>query len=119
MDVSSRSLHNKLMILRIGNQVFDTEEVNEISIREKQREVFVTTDDNFYRIKYRSENEIADVIYWKKLSEITTKDLHNALYILIVTCDYFINSKFQCTECPLHINNECVITTIPNNWRKI
>ena len=107
------------MKLRVVNRVFDTNEISEITIREKQREVFVTTDNDFYRIKYRSDKEIADVIYWKKLSEITTKDLHNALYILIVTCDFFINSKTQCTGCPLFINNQCILTTIPNNWREI
>ena len=107
------------MKLRISNRVFDTEDIRELSIRGKQREVFVTTENDFYRIKYRSEKEIADVIYWKKLSEITTKDLHNALYILIITCEFFINSKLQCAGCPLFINKQCIITTIPNNWRDI
>lgn len=105
------------MKLRIVDRIFDTDEVHEISIREQQREVFVTTNDDFYRIKYRSEKDIEDVIYWKKLSNITTKDLHNALYTIIITCDYFINSKNQCIECPLFKHEQCILTTIPNNWR--
>ena len=106
------------MKLRIGNRVFDTEEVNEITIREQQREVFITTDDDFYRFKYRSEEDIRDIIYWKKLTNITTSDIHNAIYMLIITCDYFINSKLQCKECPLYKHNRCLLTTIPNNWRE-
>lgn len=106
------------MKLRISGRVFDTDEVREISIREQQREVFVTTNDDFYRIRYRSKKDIEDVIYWKKLSNITTKDIHNAIYILIITCDYFINSKSQCKECPLFKHEKCLLTTIPNNWRE-
>ena len=106
------------MKLRIGNRVFDTEEVNEITIREQQREVFITTDDDFYRFKYRSEEDIRDIIYWKKLTNITTSDIHNAIYMLIITCDYFINSKDQCKGCPLYKHDRCLLTTIPNNWRE-
>lgn len=105
------------MKLRIANRIFDTEEVIEISIREQQREVFVSTKNDFYRIKYRSEKDIEDVLYWKKLADITTKDLHNALYTIIITCDYFINSKNQCTDCPLFKHNQCILMSIPNNWR--
>ena len=50
------------MKLRISGRVFDTDEVREISIREQQREVFVTTNDDFYRIRYRSKKDIEDVI---------------------------------------------------------
>ena len=106
------------MLLHISNRVFDTEDIHELSIREQRKEVFISTKDDFYRIKYRSEREIADAIYWKKLSDITTKDLHNAIYMLIITCDYFINSKNQCLGCPLYRNQKCILTTIPNNWRE-
>lgn len=107
------------MRLNIAGRIFNTEEITEISIKEARREVFITTEDDFYRIKYRSEKDIADVIYWKKLSEITIKDLHNAIYILMITCDYFINSKNQCIECPLFKHNQCSLMTIPHNWREI
>lgn len=106
------------MKLRISGRVFDTEEITELIVKEDRREIFVSTKDDFYRIKYRSEKDIEDVIYWKKLSDITTKDIHNAIYILLITCDYFINSKSQCLECPLFKNNQCLLTTIPNNWRE-
>lgn len=105
------------MKLNISGRVFDTDDIYEISIRENQKEVFITTNEDFYRIKYRSEKDIADVIYWKKLSDITTQDIHNAIYILIILCEFFINSKTQCLECPLFKNNQCLLNTIPNNWR--
>lgn len=105
------------MKLNISGRVFDTDDIYEISIRENQKEVFITTNEDFYRIKYRSEKDIADVIYWKKLSDITTQDIHNAIYTLIILCEFFINSKTQCLECPLFKNNQCLLNTIPNNWR--
>lgn len=107
------------MKLNISGRIFDTDEVNEISIRKARREVFITTNEDFYRIRYRSEKDIADVIYWKKLSDITTKDLHNAIYIIMLTCDYFINSKEQCKGCPLYKHDRCSLMTIPQNWRDI
>ncbi len=107
------------MKLKIGNRIFDTEEVNEITIRNDRREVFITTNDDFFRFKYRSEKEIEDVLYWKEMQNVTTKDLHRALYLLIMTCDYFVNSKFQCKKCPLHKYETCILTIIPNNWRDL
>ena len=107
------------MRINISNHVFDTEDIRELSIREDRREVFVTTQEDFYRIRYRNERDIADVIYWKSLSNITTKDLHEAMYILVITCDYFINSKEQCNNCPLHKNTKCILSDIPMNWREI
>lgn len=106
------------MKINISGRVFDSEEIKEISIRENQREVFVTTKDNFFRIRYRSEKDIEDVLYWKGLSEITTKDLHEALYLIVITCDYFINSKEQCKNCPLKKNTKCILSDIPINWRE-
>lgn len=105
------------MKLNISGRIFDTEEIRELSIRENQREVFVTTYNDFYRIKYRSQKDIQDVIYYQKLSELTTKDIHNAMYVLIMTCEFFINSKEQCKLCPLNKNTYCILQTIPNNWR--
>lgn len=105
------------MILNIAGRYFDTEDIHELTIRENQNEVFVTTNDDFYRIKYRSKKDIEDVIYWKKLSNITTQDVHNAIYTLIITCEFFINSKNQCVGCPLYKNEQCSLLTIPNNWR--
>ena len=106
------------MKLNIAGQIFDTDEVNEISIREARKEVFVSTNDNFYRIRYQTEKDISDVIYWKKLANITSKDIHNAVCTLMITCEFFINSKNQCEECPLHKHGTCMLTMIPINWRE-
>ena len=106
------------MKLHIAGQDFDSEEIRELSIREQQREVFVTTQDDFFRIKYRSKNEIEDAYYWKELSNITFHDLNKAVFLIITVCDYFINSKEQCTNCPLRKKyTKCIFSTIPNNWR--
>lgn len=105
------------MILNIAGRLFDTEDIHELLIKENNREVFVTTSEDFYRIRYRSEREIEDVIYWKKLENITTKDVSEAMYILIITCEYFINSKHQCENCPLKKNTKCIFLDIPYNWR--
>jgi hypothetical protein len=105
------------MILHIAGRVFDSDEVKELTIREERREVFVTTEDDFYRIKYRSREDIEDVYFWKRMDKITVKDVHNAMYILTIVCEFFINSKEQCQQCPLKKNNQCMLMTIPNNWR--
>ena len=106
------------MKINISGRSFDTEEIRELSIRENQREVFVTTNEDFFRIKYRSEKDIEDVLYWKSLSNITTKELHEALYLLVITCDYFINSKEQCKNCPLKKNTKCILSDIPYSWKE-
>ena len=105
------------MKLNISGRIFDTEDIRELSIRENQKEIFVTTDEDFFRIKYRTKRDIEDVIYWNSLSNITTKDLHEALYLIVITCDYFINSKEQCKNCPLKKNTKCILSDIPHNWR--
>lgn len=105
------------MKLNIVGRVFDTDEIKELLIKENNKEVFVTTEEDFYRIRYRTESEIEDVIYWKKLENITTKDVTEAVYTLIITCEYFINSKHQCKDCPLKKNTNCLFFDIPYNWR--
>lgn len=105
------------MKLNISGRIFDTEDIYELTVREDRREVFITTEEDFFRIKYRSEKDIRDVLYWKRLSELTTKDVHEAIYTLIIVCEYFINSHEQCKGCPL-FNNYCLLTTIPINWRE-
>lgn len=55
------------MKLNIAGRIFDSEDIYELTIRENQKEVFVTTEDDFFRIKYRSKRDIENVIYWKKL----------------------------------------------------
>ena len=105
------------MKLNIAGRIFDTEEIIEATIREDNREVFITTEEDFFRIKYRSAEQISDLYFWKRMANVTVKDLHNAIYLLTMTCDYFINSKEQCHGCPLYKNDICLLLTIPNNWR--
>lgn len=105
------------MKLNIAGRIFNSEEVKELTIREAQREVFVSTENNFFRIKYRSAEEIADVYFFKQLDSITTKEVDQAIYLLSMICEVFINSKAQCNNCPLKVNSQCLLTTIPINWR--
>ena len=105
------------MKLNIAGRIFDSEEINELTIRESQKEVFVSTNDDFFRIKYRSKDEIADVYFFKEIDKITTKDVNQAIYLLATVCEVFINSKEQCNNCPLKKNTNCIFLSIPNDWR--
>lgn len=105
------------MKLNIAGRIFDSEEINELTIREAQREIFVSTKNDFFRIKYRSTNEIADVYFFKELDNVTTKDVHHAIYLLSTICKVFVNAKEQCNNCPLKKNTKCIFLSIPNDWR--
>lgn len=105
------------MKLRIANRQFDSEEIRELRVREELKEVFVTTHEDFYRIKYRSEKDIEDVRLYKKMDNLTNRDVQEAVYILFIVCEFFINTKTQCNGCPLFQNNRCMLMTEPINWR--
>lgn len=106
------------MKLNVAGRVIDSENIYTINIREERREVHITTTDNdFFRIKYRSKHEIADVYFYKRLDDITTKDVEQAIYLLSMICEVFINSKEQCNNCPLKTKKQCMLMTIPINWR--
>ena len=105
------------MKINVAGRIFDSEEIREMSIKEEQKKVFVTTTEDFFRISYRQKQDIEDVYFWLQMSDLTTKDVHHAMYILSMVCDYFINQKEQCNDCPLKTNNTCLLMTIPNNWR--
>ena len=105
------------MKLNIAGKYFDSEDVTDLAIREERKEVLVSTHDDFFRIKYSSKDEIADVYFFKEIDKITTKDVNQAIYLLATVCEVFINSKEQCNNCPLKKNTNCIFLSIPNDWR--
>ena len=100
----------------ICNQVFDTEVINNITITNSK--VLIDTDEDFFELRYTYEEEIIAAKNYLKFKELTRKELLNAVNIIIMTCDYFINNKEQCVPCPLHKRNGCVFTCIPIEWRE-
>ena len=105
------------MHIRVSNRIFDSEEIIEIRLNEDIKEVFVTTTEDFFRVRYRTDADIADVRLWEKLHNLTFRDINNAVYTLFIVCDYFINTKEQCSECPLKKHIKCIFSDIPINWR--
>lgn len=106
------------MLLRIREYVFDSNELLEVRLREDLKEVFVTTTDDFYRIRYRKEEDITDVRVWEKLHDLKLRDINEAVYTLKLVCDFYINTKEQCKECPLKKHMSCIFTDIPMNWKQ-
>ena len=102
------------MKLHIGNHLFSIDEIQGLRITE--REVLIDGVDDFYRIKYSTQEEIHDALLYKKLQELTYNDMYDAVRTLVCICDVFINSKEQCVECPLHKSYGCMLQTLPINW---
>lgn len=103
------------MIIRICEREFDTQTINDITITSS--EIMIDTEEEYYMLRYYSEEDIKEAKEFLKFKELTRKELLNAVNIIILTCDYFINNKEQCSACPLQKKNGCVFTNIPIEWR--
>ena len=103
------------MELIIAHRRFVSEEIKNIVIRDDR--VFVDTKEDFFNIPYKNTEEIRDAVLWKRLQNITLKDVQDAVETLIFICDAFINTKTQCEGCPLHNNHGCKLNKIPIDWR--
>lgn len=103
------------MILKICNRYFQTENIDHITITDKK--VLITLSDDFVMLNYRKEEDIADARLYLKLQNITYQDIYEAVQVLAGICDVFINSKSQCSTCPLHKKFGCMLQTIPINWK--
>lgn len=102
------------MELKIGKHVFPLEEI--VGLRITEREVLIDGAHDFYRIKYKSEEEIHDALLYKRLQNLTYQDMYDAIRTIICICDVYINSKEQCMNCPLHKAYGCMLQTLPINW---
>lgn len=103
------------MKLNINTYLFEFDDVLDISI--KSDVVFVDTKEDFHRIHYSDESEIRDAINWLKFRNLNRDDIRQAIDLLILTCNYFVNTSTQCHGCPL-FKTQCILTDIPINWRE-
>ena len=105
------------MIITICGKNFNTDNIISLHINESTNRVFIDTDDDFFNLIYRSEEDIVDARRWIKLQTLTLHDLHEAMHVIVSTCNYFINTSNQCALCPIKRSHGCFFLTIPNNWR--
>lgn len=103
------------MYLTIAGKQFKTDDIRGIVIKED--EIFLDTTDNFHRIRYSNEEEIVEAKTWLKFHNLNKTELIEAIHLLILTCEFFINTKEQCKLCPLSKKDGCVFTSIPIDWR--
>ena len=103
------------MEITICNKKFNTESIKGLSITENA--VLIDAVDDFYRLRYTNENEILDAKTYLKFEKLKKEELMDAVRIIIITCDYFINSKTQCESCPLKRSQGCVFNSNPIEWR--
>lgn len=103
------------MLLRVGEYVIDTEEIKGITITDSA--VLVDGYEDFWKINYKDKSEIQSVINWNTFNTLSRKELRQAIDIIILTCEHFINEKEQCRLCPLQNKRGCVLKEIPIEWR--
>ena len=103
------------MLLNICNQEIDTKDIKNITLTGTA--VLIDTEEEYYSLRYTDRNEVKDAELWLKFYELTRKELMQAVNTIMITCDYFINQKEQCSECPLQKKEGCVFTHIPIEWR--
>lgn len=103
------------MIITVCNQQFDTKDIKMLDIKEGR--VFIETEEDFFNIRYTSADEIEEAKNYLKFQTLTRKQLIDAVEIIMITCDYFINEKEQCTPCPLKKKKGCIFGQVPIEWR--
>lgn len=103
------------MYINICNKLFDVQDIQNVIIKDK--EILLETNDDFHRLKYNTQEEIMELNNWIKFNNLTKEDLLQALHLIIITCEFFINTKEQCKICPLKKKDGCVFTSIPLDWK--
>lgn len=104
------------MYINICNKTFETNEIINLIIRNNK--VLIDTEEDFYELRYSNKEDIREAEEYLKFKSITRNELLNAVNTIIVVCEYFINSKDQCEDCPLQRKEGCIFTTIPIEWRR-
>lgn len=104
------------MLITICNQTFDTNEIESLSIRDGR--VLIDTAENFYNLRWYNKEDIKEAEAYLKFRTLTRKELMEAVNIIMVTCDYFINEKEQCKPCPLKKKDGCIFEHAPIDWRE-
>jgi len=103
------------MIITICNKQFELEQINDISITATN--VFIDTEEDFYNLRYTNEEQIQEAKTYLKFKKLQKEELMEAVMLLITTCNYFINSKTQCSMCPLKRQHGCIFYSVPIDWR--
>lgn len=104
------------MYITVCDKQFPIETILNIKITDSK--VFIETTDDFFDLRYTSEEQLQEAKGWLKIKDITLSELREAVTLIITVCTIFINTKEQCYQCPLKKRNGCVFSTIPLNWRK-
>ena len=103
------------MIITICNKEFETQEIRSIKITSSK--VFIDTEEDYYELRWITYEDIKAAEDYLRFKELTRKELLDAVNIIMITCDHFLNEKEQCSLCPLQKRNGCVFTCIPLEWR--
>jgi len=103
------------MIVNICNRPFDSKEIEDITIRNNK--IFIETKEDFIEIRYTKEEEIQEARDFLNFKQLTKSDLMNAVNMIILVCDHFINKKEQCEPCPLKKKHGCIFDYTPIDWR--
>ena len=80
--------------------------------------VFIDTTDDYFDLRYSQEEDIKEARDWLQAKQATLPELKQAVSLIILTCNFYINTKEQCSRCPLRRRFGCVFNTIPLNWRE-
>lgn len=104
------------MQITICNQVFDTNEIKTLTIKEGR--VFVETEEDFFNLRWFNKEEIQEAENYLRFQTLTRDQLYDAVNIIMTTCDYFINTKEQCEPCPLKKKQGCIFNYTPIDWRE-
>lgn len=103
------------MQITICNQIFETETIKNIDIAEGR--VFIDTDDDYYSLRWTRPEDIREAENYLNFTKLTRRELLDAVNIIILVCDYFINRKEQCNSCPLKKKQGCIFDYTPIDWR--
>lgn len=103
------------MIITICNKQFDTEKIQSLSITSTN--VLIDTEDNFYNLRWTHEESIQEARNYLKFQKLQKQELMDAVILIMTVCEYFINSKTQCANCPLKRKQGCIFYSIPIDWR--
>ena len=106
------------MLIEVCGRTFDTDNIRELVIREQVQKVFIDTTDEFYELRYSKEKDITEARNYLRFKEITRRELFDAVNLVIMVCDFFINKEEQCAPCPLKKKEGCVFTYLPIDWRE-
>ena len=104
------------MLITICQRTFDTNDIKSLTIRDHK--IFIETTEDYLNLPWRREEEIREAQDYLKFQELTRKELIEAVNLIMLTCDYFINEKDQCQPCPLRKREGCIFGRMPIDWRE-